>query len=392
VLVASGSERTKTDQIPQPQDFKDLFSTLIVAVELKTHRVNFRKRPHTFTTAEAIDRLGNLRFTQSNKRPSPEDPNLHVTTKISTTFSMVPQMARFLCNKFVTARFIESCEAKTEFTASDSIWQLTPKGLCILQAFTQRNGVIKQSIYEVLESPRNSLQLMFLEREPESDQVVKDRATIEVVFRRFSGMDSGNSRSSSPGSDSDSVEGVSRATNGVKMISARPSKSPPTFTGRAAIDWLLNTCTLMDEKEALEMASYFLAYKFIKNVTDERSSTDSRFSPSRSAIYCITEAGDNAAMYTPTRHTLTRRETQKATGIPRDSNGSRMISILSTPALRILFREFLRDTHCEENLQFYTEVKDFLTKWDSLIRRYPSGPPLDAIREVLAGAYGMFAQ
>lgn len=66
-----------------------------------------------------------------------------------------------------------------------------------------------------------------------------------------------------------------------------------------------------------------------------------------------------------------------------------MISILSTPALRILFREFLRDTHCEENLQFYTEVKDFLTKWDALVRKYPSGPPLDAIREVLAGAYGM---
>lgn len=300
-------------------------------------------------------------------------------------------MARFLCNKFVTARFIESCEGKTEFTTSDAVWQLTPKGLCILQAFTQRNGVIKQSIYEVLESPRNNLQLMFLEREPESDQVVRDRATIEVIFRRFAGLEGASSRSSSSGSEDELTEGVSSSTFGVKMTrSTRSARAPPTFTGRGAIDWLINSCTLMDEKEAYEIASLFLRYRFIKNVTDERSFQADRFIAARNAIYIITEEGENAAKWTPTRHTLTKRETAKAAGVPRDSNGSRMISILSTPALRILFREFLRDTHCEENLQFYTEVKDFLTKWDALVRRHSAGPPLDAIREVLAGAYGMY--
>jgi hypothetical protein len=305
---------------------------------------------------------------------------------------MVPQMARFLCNKFVTARFIESCEGKTEFNTNDSVWQLTPKGLCILQAFTQRNGVIKQSIYEVLDSPRNSLQLLFLERDPETDHVVKDRATIEVIFRRFAGLEAPGAgtgtrgRASSSGSDTDSIEGVSRLTYGVKMTAPRSTRSPPTFTGRAAIDWLLNSCTLTDERDAFEVAAYFLSYKFIKNAADV---IEPRFIASRSSLYYITEVGMDAAQFTPARHTLTRRETAKAAGNPRDSNGTRMISILSTPALRILFREYLRDTHCDENLQFYTEVKDFLTKWDSLIRRYPQGPPLDSIREVLAGAYGM---
>ena len=30
----------------------------------------------------------------------------------------------------------------------------------------------------------------------------------------------------------------------------------------------------------------------------------------------------------------------------------------------MLFREFLRDTHCEENLAFYLDVKDFLTNYN----------------------------
>lgn len=237
---------------------------------------------------------------------------------------------------------------------------------------------------------------MFLERDPETDQVVKDRATIEVISRRFAGMDapsgSSNSRSSSSGSDSDSIDGVSMRTYGVKMIkSTRSIKASKNFTGRVAIDWLLNSCTVMDEKEALEVASCFFHYKFIKSAIDVPGS-ESRFNGSRSSLYYITEDGDNAAKWSPTRHALTSREAQKANGVPRDSNGSRMISILATPALRILFREFLRDTHCEENLQFYTEVKDFLTKWDGLVKRYPGGPPLDFIREVLAGAYGMLLE
>lgn len=144
----------------------------------------------------------------------------------------------------------------------------------------------------------------------------------------------------------------------------------------------------MDEKEAFEVASCFFNYKFIKSAIDVPGS-DKGFNPSRSSLYYITEEGENAAKWTPLQQTLSNQDAQAANGMPRDSNGSRMISILATPALRILFREFLRDTHCEENLQFYTEVKDFLAKWDGLVRRYPGGPPLDAIREVLAGAYGM---
>jgi len=68
-----------------------------------------------------------------------------------------------------------------------------------------------------------------------------------------------------------------------------------------------------------------------------------------------------------------------------------MVVILSTPSLRLLFREFLRDTHCEENLVFFMEVKDLLARWDSALKRQSNdnAPTTnDTIRETMAAAYG----
>ncbi len=43
----------------------------------------------------------------------------------------------------------------------------------------------------------------------------------------------------------------------------------------------------------------------------------------------------------------------------RDSNTNRLKNILEEPALRSLFREFLRQNFCEENLSFWLDVQDF---------------------------------
>ena len=73
---------------------------------------------------------------------------------------------------------------------------------------------------------------------------------------------------------------------------------------------------------------------------------------------------------------------------PRDSNNNRLNVIVNDPALRLLFREFLRDTHCEENLAFYIEVREFTRTFDNH-ERAKLFTRLDAIRETLAAAYGM---
>lgn len=259
----------------------------------------------------------------------------------------------------------------------------------MLQSFAQRNGVQVAHVYSLLESPRNTMHLLVLEREPESDQVNKDRATIEVIFRRFAGLEGPNVRSSISGSDSDSITELPNGIAGVKLTREKRAGSKDqrvTFTGRSAIDWLMDCCTLVDEREAHEVATCFVTHNFVELLRDDKlSSSEGRFMSAKGATYKITPEGEVAARWTCPS---TPGEV-KPNGVVRGPNASRVTIILSTPSLRLLFREFLRDTHCEENLVFFLEVKDFLGKWDSLQRRSMDGPEMDQIREVLAGAYGM---
>lgn len=60
-----------------------------------------------------------------------------------------------------------------------------------------------------------------------------------------------------------------------------------------------------------------------------------------------------------------------------------MQAILNDAALRLLYREFLRETVCEENLTFYLDVADFRKNFQAIDLSKP-----DAVRETLAAAYG----
>lgn len=101
------------DERPFTKDFKDLFATLIVSLlPLSPHRVRLSKVDHTFLSEDAINNLGSLKFSQSNRMPDPKDPSRIVTTTTTTTFSMAKEMARSICQRFVDARFIESADGK----------------------------------------------------------------------------------------------------------------------------------------------------------------------------------------------------------------------------------------------------------------------------------------
>lgn len=62
---------------------------------------------------------------------------------------------------------------------------------------------------------------------------------------------------------------------------------------------------------------------------------------------------------------------------PKESNTDRLRYILEEPALRSLFREFLKSNYCEENLSFWLDVQDFKRKFNitsSANAAGPSGP------------------
>lgn len=380
------------------QDFKDLFSTLMVSLPLTPHRVRFTRIEHTFTSEEAMTNLGSLKFSQSNRMPDPKDPSRIVTTTTTTTFSMAKEMARSVCQRFLDARFIESVDGKSDFNSKSSVWQLSPKGMHILARFCQRNGIHQRHVNDLLDSPRNMMQLVILERESETDKINGDAATVGVIFRRFAGDTGPNLKSHSSTSDTDSISDYATGLVGVKMQRSRRGdrESPYAFTGKSAFDWLMDCCTMVDKREVFELANLFLTYGLIEPYSDERTTSQTgnvRFAASKHILYCITQKGMRVAGWITSPNgsvngdaTSQQRVPQ---GVSRDSNTNRLAVIVRDPALRLLFREYLRETHCEENLAFYVEVKTFLSEYESA-KRNSSPPKLDVIRETLASAYSLY--
>jgi hypothetical protein len=368
----------------------------MVSLKLDTHRVRFSKFEHTFTSEEAINNLGSLKFSQSNRMPDPKDPSRIVTTTTTTTFSMAKEMARSVCQRFVDARFVEALDGRgvTFFPMKGGLYQLTPKGINILQRFCQRNGITARHVMDVLESPRNTMQLVNLERDTETDKLSTDRATIEVIFRRFAGQDGPNIKSSVSSSDSDSLSDYSNGLVGVKMAKERKLGDkiyPNTFTGKAAVDWLMDCSTTNDRRETCLIAALFVKHGLITALQEDRSHAQQDpsavdFQPTKYAIYTVTERGQRVCGWIA-------REKGAAASFDsrgaRDSNNARLNHILHDPALRLLFREFLRYSLCEENLSFYVDVSEFTTSYHRL-EKSGALKKLDTVRETLAAAYGLY--
>lgn len=397
--------RMTDEERPFTRDFEDLFSTLMVSLPLSAHRVRFQKVEHTFTSEEAINNLGSLKFSQSNRMPDPKDPSRIVTTTTTTTFSMAKEMARSVCQRFMDARFIESADGKyiASFPLKNAVWQLTPKGMHVLTRFCQRNGINQRHVLDVLDSARNTMQLVILERDSTTDKLSHDRATIEVIFRRFTGQEGPNLKSSITSSDSDSLSDYYNGLIGVKMAKERKildQSFKNTFTGKAAIDWLMDCCTTVDRREVYEIAELFVSHGLMLSVLEDKvfihqNPGASRFQPTKNAIYLLSEKGERVAGWRADDKDSDDARTvsvktgngKKYRGSARDSNNNRLHAIVTDAALRLLFREFLRDTHCEENLSFYLEVRDFTKSYDNAEKGGLFNRP-DAIRENLAAAYG----
>lgn len=365
----------------------------MVSLPLTAHRVRFSKVEHTFSTEEAITNLGSLKFSQSNRMPDPKDPSRIVTTTTTTTFSMAKEMARSVCNRFLEARFVESCEGKLDFSSKNGVWQLTPKGLRVLSRFCSRNGISQRHVNQVLDSPRNTMQLVILERETATDKINHDRATVDVIFRRFAG-ESPNIKATSAASDTDSLAEYSTGLVGVHVIKSRNANvkdCPYVFTGKSCIDWLLDCCMTVDRRECLEISNLFIGHDLISAVPEEKNLEERKFQPLKSAHYHITTRGMKLAgwLRSPAGSIHNEPMSKLAQNVGRDSTNNRMAIILRDPALRLLFREFLQDIHCEENLTFYLDVKNFLADYAAAKRANP--PRVDVIRENLASAYSMYS-
>ncbi|ORX56269.1 hypothetical protein DM01DRAFT_1406597 [Hesseltinella vesiculosa] len=170
------------DGRPFIKDVHDLFAALIVQLPLTTHKYLFRSYLNTFTTEEAINSLGSLRFSYSTRLPDPDDPNKMIRTTTTTTFNMAKDMAKALCQQFQQCRLMCNATDPSSQSLNDkTIWQLTPKGLCILQDFCIRTDVDTPKMRRHF-TDIQPIQVVRLERKNDDDTVMVGRQNLAVLY------------------------------------------------------------------------------------------------------------------------------------------------------------------------------------------------------------------
>ncbi|KAI8089091.1 regulator of G protein signaling domain-containing protein [Halteromyces radiatus] len=179
------------DGRPYLKDIHDLFAALIVQTPLTTHRYLFRNYYNTFSSEDAIMALGSLRFSHTVRTPDPNDPNKTTRTTTTTTFNMAKDMAKALCSQFQACHLMQNAvdpnsnrnsSNNGSGTISDkAIWQLTPKGLCVLQDFCIRTEVDMTNLRKHF-SDIPPIQLVRLDRHSDDDQLMLGRQNVSLIF------------------------------------------------------------------------------------------------------------------------------------------------------------------------------------------------------------------
>lgn len=265
--------------------------------------------------------------------PDPKDASRIVTTTTTTTFSMAKEMARSVCQRFMDARFIELADGKVSFNfpLKGSLWQLTPKGIHILERFCQRNGIQQEHVHKLLQSPYNTMRLVILERDPRTDKLSDDKTTTEILFRRFVGP-TPNIKSTPAQSDNDSVSEYQDGVTGVKLAETRKiydKVAKDSFTGKCAVDWLLDCCTTVERVETHEVVALFVQHGLIQSVLEDKVYIQANpkakdFQPTKNAIYIITKKGKQVAGWIePERVSAERNPDGSREGPERSRHGPR---------------------------------------------------------------------
>ncbi|KAI7871128.1 regulator of G protein signaling domain-containing protein [Spinellus fusiger] len=168
---------------PFLKDTHDLLGALIMQVPIRPHRYLFRSYPNTFTSEDALQSLGSLCFSHTFHTCDPTYHRQHHSTTTTTTFHMERVVAKRLWEVFLSCHLIENAvDSSNRLFREKGLWQLTSKGLCILQDFCIRTRADMTRIKAHF-GQMNSLQLIRLERDTEDDTLVLDRYNVSTVFK-----------------------------------------------------------------------------------------------------------------------------------------------------------------------------------------------------------------
>ena len=192
-------------------------------------------------------------------------------------------MAKAMCQHFLDARLIENAsDASTTLFRDRGVYQLTPKGLHVLERFISKNGINSDHLQPVFTSQPICIKLLHLERRSVDDEIIVTQSVITALFRRFVGRQPNNA----PPSDKllDAFQKYNERSKGITLNDvterAQPLLGKPQlhhkhcFAAVTALEWLCDFTSVVGREEAAEMAAQFVRFGLITLVSDKRKANE----------------------------------------------------------------------------------------------------------------------
>ncbi|KAI8341492.1 hypothetical protein BC941DRAFT_467548 [Chlamydoabsidia padenii] len=373
---------------PFAKDVFDLFSAMILQLELSDHRSFFRNYPSTFTTDEAATCLKALKFSHVVKSPEPNS-NGYRLTRTTTTFYMERAIAKALLQQFLNTRLIMIATDPTARTAKDKgIWALTSKGKRMIIDFGERAFVSVDHMSRHL-ATISTISVFALERIKETDQLAFERDNITSCFKLMM------TKIPLENILADDVGGLHHHYL---------DEYTHTFYGHQCFEWIIQYTTVVNRGEADMVAGELVLYGWIAHILDKSDLGNNTFDDavlfrtSRNALYHVTERGrlvlgwpdsqssssksisstssqrsekgksrqqqnqhhqSMASIYSTGEHqrpaSISNSETDVLTSTDDAAQFVRLRQILEDPLLRMYFRIYLKDNFCDENINFWVD-------------------------------------
>lgn len=178
--------------------------------------------------------------------------------------------AKVMCSDFVDAYLIR--------VAVKGIYQLTPKGLSILNRFVIKSNINAMHILQLLTSQPKCTSLYYLDRRGEDDEPVITSASMTALFWRFAGAQPTHSLPADKALDA--FQQHCKLTNGIPVTKIHVSKKKNLvyehcFSAVSAVEWLREFTSTSGKEEAAQLVAHFVRYGFIELVNDEKKRNES---------------------------------------------------------------------------------------------------------------------
>jgi hypothetical protein len=198
---------------------------------------------------------------------------------------MTRDMAKAMCQHFMDARLIENAvDPSSNLFKERGVYQLTPKGLHVLERFISKNGINADHISHVFQTQPICMKLLHLERRSVDDEIIVSQAVITALFRRFVGRQPNYSPENFQSLDpyqtyQERSKGLALmdVTERSQAIMGRATTTVQKycFAAVSALEWLCDFTSVIGREEAAEMAAQFVRFGLIALVSDKRKNNDS---------------------------------------------------------------------------------------------------------------------